>query len=102
MSDKDWLENVIHNEFVECGKSGRFYYKNDTIEMLLSCDEDRDILVYNYCYQQISSDVYMVHYITKSLDDLIYRTSIWVDDNGLKLRFHQASILKEKVDLILC
>ena len=53
-------------------------------------------LIYNYEFIELSKDVFMVHYITKTNDEkLIYRTSIWVNNNGLKLTFHQASILSE-------
>lgn len=100
MSDRKWLEDTIHDKFLECGKSGYFFYKEDTIDELMKCDKDRDIEIFNYEYVSLSSDAHMVHYITKSGDDLIYRTSIWVMDGNLKLVFYQASKLNEKVNLI--
>ena len=44
-------------------------------------------------------NIYVVHYITKSEADLIYRTSIWKENENIKLYFHQASILKENIEL---
>lgn len=101
MSDIYWMNKTISDGFVECGKSGKFFYKKDTIEELSKLSEDRKIDIYNYEFIELSKDVFIVHYITKSNDDKqVYRTSIWVNNNGLKLTFHQASVLSESVDLI--
>lgn len=100
MSNKEWLENTIHDNFVECGKSGLLFYKEDTIETLLECTEDRPITVYNYDYNQIDENTYLVHYITKSQDKLFYRTSIWVMNLNLKLLYHQATEFNDSITLV--
>jgi len=100
MSDPEWLDRVIHDKFVECGKSGRLFDKKVTVDDLRACEEDRKIEIYNFKCGQIDAKTYLVHYITKNIDDLIYRTSIWVEDDGLKLLFHQASKLNQNVELV--
>lgn len=101
MSNIEYMKNIIADDFIECGKSGRFFYKNDTIEELSKLGRDRKIDIYNFSYEQLSEGVFLVHYITKNPNEkCVYRTSIWVDDNGLKLKFHQASVLNIDVELI--
>ncbi len=100
ISTKEWLDKTIHNNFKECGKSGFLYYKEDTIESLLECKEDRQISIYNYEYNQIDSNTYLIHYITESQDKLFYRTSIWVKEDYLKLLYHQATEFNENVTLV--
>ena len=99
MNDIDYLNNIIHDKFMECGKSGKFFYKNDTIQEFLKLDSDRDITIYNYTCEELNN-TYLVHYITKSGNDLIYRTSIWIMAGDLKLYFHQASKLNVDIELI--
>lgn len=97
MNDVDYLNNIIDDNFLECGKSGVFFDKKVTVDELSKIDSDRDIKIYNYTCELIDSNVYLVHYITKSNDDLVYRTSIWKSG---KLYFHQASKLNLEVELI--
>lgn len=100
ISDKKWLNSVLHKDFKECGQSGKLYDKPMTMEGLLSCNGDRTIIIYNFECNPITSDCWMVHYITKSSEDVpVYRTSIWVKEGQLKLLFHQASQLYETVPL---
>lgn len=95
ISDINWLNNTIDDNFVECGKSGILFNKKETIEDLSKCTKDRDITIYNYTYSQIDNNTYLVHYVTNSNNEYYYRTSIWINNNGLKLLFHQASKLND-------
>lgn len=99
ISDSYWLDQIIHANFIECGKSGCIFNKQDTINSLLECKEDRKIEIYNYEFHQIDINTYLIHYITKSKEDLIYRTSVWINEKGLKLLFHQATKLNEAVNI---
>lgn len=73
--------------------------KSDTIKSLQECIEDRKIKIYNYECEQIDTNTYLIHYITKSYDKFIYRISIWIMKDNLKLLFHQASMLNEELEL---
>ncbi len=99
IQDLEWLDQHIHDHFTECGKSGMIYHKKDTVEALFSCTEDRKIEIYNFECQFLNENSYLVHYLTKSKEDLIYRTSIWVMEENLKLLFHQATKLNQHVIL---
>ncbi len=100
MSNKEYLENVIDDEFIECGKSGCFFDKTETIQDLNKLTTDRKIDIYNYECQSIDTNTYLVHYITISNNDKIYRTSLWVMRDNLKLLFHQASTLSGEIELV--
>lgn len=100
ISNKEWLEKIIDDNFAECGKSGFIFYKKDTIESLLKCTEDRTIKIYNYDYKEIDNKTYLIHYITKSQGKLYYRTSIWINDSNLKILYHQATEFKEVISLV--
>lgn len=59
--------------------------------------------IYNFECKRIDANTYLVHYVTKSNDNLIYRTSIWTadgEDERLKILFHQASTLNAHTKLV--
>lgn len=93
ISDREWLDGTLHNDFEECGKSGILFNKDEIMEGLLSCKTDRDIEIYNFSCEAIGTDCWMVHYVTESDGELYYRTSIWTQEKQLQLRFHQATKL---------
>lgn len=95
ISNRVWLDNILHEAFCECGKSGHLADKQATIEGLLACGTDRDIHMEAFECREISAGSWMVHYITKSDGRSYYRTSIWVMENEPRLLFHQASLLQE-------
>ena len=99
MSNIEYLDSIIDDNYEEIGKSGLIFNKNDVIQELSNLKEDRDIEIYNFKCNKISNNIWLVHYITKSNDKNIYRTSIWKEENNLKLLFHQASEYKENIQL---
>lgn len=100
MNDKAWLNKVLHPAFKECGKSGYLSNKQETMEALMKCTKDRDIVIYNYEYIEMSTNTFLIHYITKLDNTFIYRTSIWINEEHLMLLFHQASTLNTATELI--
>ena len=99
MNNKDYLDSIISDDYLEIGKSGKIINKEDVIKELLTLKEDRKIDIYNFtCTQE--DNIFIVHYITLSNDNKIYRTSIWKKENNYKILFHQASILKDEIELI--
>lgn len=94
ISDAAWLDEVLHDDFHEMGKSGVLYNKSETIYDLMKCKADRDIGINNFECIKIVDNSWLVHYVTQSGDKRYYRTSVWVNDGNMKLLFHQASELK--------
>ena len=94
ISDKTWLAQILYDDFLECGKSGILFHKADTIRDLLACKQDRKIEIYNYGCCRLDTNSWIAHYITLSAqDEKYFRTSVWRNENGLQLFFHQATLL---------
>lgn len=99
-SNIEYLNSIIDDTYKELGKSGKMYNKEDVIKELSNLKSDRDIKIYNYECNNISEDIWLVHYITKNGNNNIFRTSIWKYNKSLKIIFHQASEYKENIQLI--
>lgn len=97
MSNKEYLNNIIADNYKELGKSGILFNKDDVVNYLLSQQRDRDIEIYNFSGEELMPDLWLVHYITLSDNKKIYRTSIWKHN---KIIFHQASEYKDDIDLM--
>lgn len=100
ISSKKWLASILHDDFVECGKSGLLSNKEEVIEGLLACNEDRNISIYNFSCERIGENCWLVHYITESEAELFFRTSIWVGEQQPQMRFHQATKLNCSLELV--
>ena len=97
MSNKEYLNNIIADNYEELGKSGILFNKDDVVNYLLSQQRDRDIEMYNFSGEELMPNLWIVHYITLSDNKKIYRTSIWKHN---KIIFHQASEYKDDIDLM--
>ena len=99
LSDKEYLENIFHDNFMEYGKSGLVYRKRDTIDALYNAG-DRNILVEDLLCEKIDEKTYIVHYVSvNSYNVAAYRTSIWIEnDNKLQLYFHQGTTANENAN----
>ena len=97
MSNKEYLNNIIADNYKELGKSGILFNKDDVVNYLLSQQRDRDIEMYNFSGEELMPDLWIVHYITLSDNKKIYRTSIWKHN---KIIFHQASEYKDDIELM--
>ena len=101
MSNKNYLNKIIDDNYIEIGKSGKEFTKQDIIRELSNLKEDRNITIYNYNCRKISTNTFLVNYITKNNNDNIFRTSIWKKENNkFKIIFHQASLYLEEAELI--
>ncbi len=100
MTNIEYLNKVIDDEYIEIGKSGKIFNKKEVIDELSALKEDRKITIYNFTCHTIEHNIFLVHYVTKSGNDNIYRTSIWKKENNIiKILFHQASFYKEEIEL---
>lgn len=95
--DRSQLEKILHERFHEMGSSGMLYDRREVIEALHELKEDRRIELYDFTWQAVGRDCFLVHYITRNEDGVCYfRTSLWVEEDGLKLIFHQSSRMARK------
>lgn len=103
MSNINYLNKIIDDNYIEIGKSGKEITKEDVIKYLINLKEDRNIIIYNFKCDKISEDIYLINYITKKEKDNIFRTSIWKKENDeFKILFHQASLYLDEIELKEC
>lgn len=78
-----WIQEVVDDGFIECGKSGKFFNKKQTINNLSKLPTDRLIDIYNYDCKKIDNNTYIVYYITKTGEGKnVFRTSLWEIKKG--------------------
>lgn len=96
LNDKKYLEDILHNDFMEIGKNGSIYHKEDTIEALYG-SEDRKIDIKSFSVRMVSLSIFIVNYISIHEDgSKVYRTSFWMDTLlGRQLYYHQGTIINE-------
>lgn len=88
------LEDRIHHEFIEFGKSGQIYNKNEIIKHLNKLDSDRNIHILNFKIKELRNNLIMANYISyeNETELMALRTSIWIKDKiHWKLYFHQGT-----------
>ncbi len=101
MSNEKYLNDIVDDKYEEIGKSGKKINKSDLINELNKFKSDRDIIIYNYTFEEISKDLWLIHYITLSNDIKFFRTSIWKkSSNAIRIILHQASEYKENINLV--
>jgi len=86
------LNELIDEDFIEIGKSGKVYDKATAIQALVSTPNESLNKFPDLIVNQLSSDTVLVTYKTE--DGGVARSSIWRSDNSKwKIIFHQASNL---------
>ncbi len=91
--DMRFMDAVLAAEFIEVGRSGRTYTR-DEILALQSTEIDVDLPLTGFTAVAICEDVALVRYTsvpTKASRGEAHRTSVWVNDGRWRLRFHQAT-----------
>ena len=93
--DMDWMERTLASDFLEFGRSGRVYSRNETLG-LESQPIDARLPLENFKARLIGPDVALVTYISAvaygGVVELGNRSSIWSrTERGWELRFHQGT-----------
>lgn len=94
-SDRDWMDRILHPDFVEVGMSGHTY----TREEVMSANIDvlyAEVPLDGYRMDLVDEDVALVRYVSRDrVDDMARvaeRASLWINTNeGWRLRFHQGT-----------
>lgn len=91
------LEELLHDEFIEIGRSGVIYDKQQIIRSLLSA---KSISVFSQDYEQhlVGCDLILITYRSAHMDsdgvlsNFARRSSLWEKSfSGWKLKFHQGT-----------
>jgi hypothetical protein len=101
--DVQILEQLLHSEFAEIGRSGQLYNRNEVVEALLDETEQLKIEAENFTLSKIGEHQVILTYQSFELTDdkmkvrRTLRSSIWLrtERYGWQLRFHQGTPMKE-------
>jgi hypothetical protein len=91
-ADPRRLDDLLADDFIEVGSSGRIYDKQTLIAMLAG-EEPASVSVLEFSTRQLAPGVALVTYRTVGQTGLtVRRSSIWVRTKGRwRLVFHQAT-----------
>ncbi len=97
-NNKEFLDKILHIEFMEFGKSGKVFYKKDILEDT-STKINAVFPFDNLNVKNISENTYLITYVAKnkSNDKVIEtnRSSIWIGDSeNIQMIFHQGTLVK--------
>ncbi|MFN3865781.1 MAG: DUF4440 domain-containing protein [Demequina sp.] len=91
--DTRFMGAVLAAEFVEVGRSGRTYTRDEILAMQ-PVEIDVALPLTDFTAVAICEDVALVRYTSvpaKALRGAAHRTSVWVNDGSWRLRFHQGT-----------
>ena len=93
--DKAYMEQILSPEFVEFGRSGKVYSREDALSTAYR-DIRYTLPLKNFTAQLIDTNVFLVTYMSETIDDgevlVANRSSIWIKTpQGWQLRFHQGT-----------
>lgn len=91
------LSNLLADDFIEFGSSGRVYNKKQTIKALRKIESSKISLI-NFKFKQINKQCILVTYKSVVTDERqkkhSLRSSLWKKENGKwKIVFHQGTNL---------
>jgi hypothetical protein len=91
-SNKDALERLLHDDFIEFGSSGRVYQKRMLIDMVTS-EEHARVIIRDFAIRQLSEGTALVTYRSVGqAGQEARRSSVWVNQEGRwRLVFHQGT-----------
>jgi hypothetical protein len=92
------LAELIHDDFLEFGRSGAAYDKPEILRLLLSATQHAEVFSDNFAVRRLSTDVALLTYRAAhvqadgTLDRFTLRASIWQRvDGGWQISFHQGT-----------
>lgn len=91
-SDPVLVRELLHDEFIEFGSTGRVYNKQILVDML-SSERPSTVTIRDFSVRQLASDTALVTYRTVGQSGQeARRSSVWVREDGAwKMVFHQGT-----------
>lgn len=85
------LENLLADDFVEFGSSGKIYHKNDILKWL-PLESPRQFIIEDFSALILAEDIVLATYKLKSESVSSLRSSLWkFNGNEWKMVFHQGT-----------
>lgn len=91
-ADPGRVRELLHNEFIEFGSTGRVYNKKILLDMLRQ-ERPSTVVIRDFSVRQLASDTALVTYRTVGPSGQeARRSSVWIRQDGLwKMAFHQGT-----------
>jgi hypothetical protein len=92
-NSREKVSEFIADDFVEFGKSGNVFHKQDTLDGLEEESVDLNMQISDFEVKELSPNVVLVMYMSSTPDSaLVRRSSIWVyRDERWQMIFHQGT-----------
>jgi len=90
--DPERLGDLLRDDFIEFGSSGRVYEKRMLIDML-SSEEHVPVLIRDFAIRELAPETALINYRSVGqAGQEARRSSIWIKDNGRwQMVFHQGT-----------
>ena len=93
--DSEYMDQLLHADFFEFGRSGRIYQRQDTLDVVSAEEIKIQLPLKNFSVHTVDDNSVLVTYISEVMYEELEvgnRTSLWVKtEEGWKLRFHQGT-----------
>lgn len=91
-SDPNRVKELLHDEFIEFGSTGRVYNKKILLDMLRD-ETPSTVVIRDFTVRQLASDTALVTYRTVGQSGQeARRSSVWIRQDGVwKMAFHQGT-----------
>ena len=91
-SDPGHVRELLHDEFIEFGSTGRVYNKKILLDMLRH-ERPSTVVIRDFTVRQLASDTALVTYRTVGQSGQeARRSSVWIRQDGVwKMAFHQGT-----------
>lgn len=86
------FQELIADDFLEIGSSGKVYTKDAVFEALKH-EKERNIVITGAVIKCISENIYLLVYQSQEPERIVKRSSIWVkNENKWQILFHQGTV----------
>ena len=97
-SDRARLEFLLHDSFMECGRSGRVYTRSEILDEISNETMDYSVWSQEFDAKKLSDNLVLLNYRSAHIDPNgaltlhSFRSSLWeLTQQGWKMRFHQGT-----------
>lgn len=96
-ADRDQVDRLLHDEFLEFGSTGRVYNRRVLLDMLED-EQPSAVVIRDFAVRQLSGDTALVTYRTVGQGGQeARRSSVWVlQDDSWKMVFHQGTRISHR------
>lgn len=90
-SDPELLEQLIHDDFYEIGRSGKYWLRDEVISTLLTIPGQVQQVTFDRVVE-LAPGVAHVRFSTEDAVGVVHRSSIWMHDGvRWRQRYHQGT-----------